>query len=278
MKIGAVFCVYNEEEYLEYAVRSILPAADRVYILLGRQPYNAYNPAARETSQPDGTEPLVDRLGREHPQITVVKGVWDSEVDHRNAGLELCLEDGMEYHWLVDGDEVYREDHLRNIRRTLETIPKVGTFIIKCHIFWRSFSYRIPAQQMSWRPRRIFKMTRHRWLLGVPLPHRLRFVGQNEMNSLGPVYEFPPETALFYHFSYARNARAMQDKFRTFSHAHEISQDWVERVWKRWPQERGMTHIHPVDPPKFPQALHIPPVDLPELMKSHPYYGREIIA
>ena len=277
MTIAAVFCVYNEEEYLEYSVRAILPAVDRVFICLGKVPYNAYNPAAREGSRPDRTEVVVDQLERSNPKIRVLKGTWDSEVDHRNAGLQLCLEEGIDYYWLVDGDEVYRRDHLENIRKGIAGRPGVGTFIVKCHIFWRSFSYRIPAQQMSWRPRRIFKITRFRNTLGIHLPYRCRFIGQNEMNSLGPIYEFPPEEAVFYHFSYARSARAMEDKFRTFSHAHEIRQEWVDQVWKRWPDQRQMTNIHPVDPPKFPQAFHVEAEDFPEILRSHPYYGLDII-
>ncbi len=277
MKITAVFCVYNEKEYLEWAVRGILPAVDRVLLLLGLAPYNAYNPNAREISTPDGTEAIVDALAKTDPKITVVKGVWGSEVEHRNTGMKLCLEDGTDYYWLVDGDEVYREDHLKNIREEIGKQPATGTFIIKCHIFWRSFRYRIPAQEMSWRPRRIFKMTRRRNILGIKFPYDLRFTGQNETNSLGPVYEFPPEKAVFYHLSYARSAAAMKDKFKTFSHAHEIKEDWVSNVWEKWPSDRAMANIHPVDPPKFPRALEQAPNDFPAVMKNHPYYALDII-
>jgi hypothetical protein len=277
VKIAAAFCVYNEEEYLEYAVRAILPWVDRVYLYLGQAPYNAYNPKAREESHPDGTQEIVDALAQADARITAVKGIWASEVDHRNAILEACLKVGMDYYWLVDGDEVYGQDHARNILEEIRRRPEVGTFIVKCHIFWRSFSYRIPAQELAWRPRRIFKLTRHRRILGVPFPHPLRFVGQNEINSLGPVYEISPDRAVFYHFSYARSSKAMGDKFRTFSHAHEIRHEWLEGVWKRWPQERQMTNIHPIDPPKFPKAHLTPPSDLPEILKRHPFYGLDII-
>ena len=277
MKLTAVFCVYNEEEYLEYSLRAILPAVDRAIVMLGLAPYTAYNPQARQVSRPDRTEAILDVLAAKEPRITLVKGVWASEVDHRNAGLDLCLEDGTDYYWLVDGDEVYRQDHLNNIRQVLERRPEVGTFIVKCHIFWRSFSYRVPAEELAWRPRRIFRMSRRRRILGVPFPHRCRFVGQNETNSIGPVYELPPDQALFYHFSYARSSGAMEDKFRTFSHAHEIRPDWIANVWKRWADDRQMANIHPVDPPKFPRAVRREPDDLPAILRDHPYYGLDII-
>lgn len=277
VKITAVFCVYNEEEYLTYAVKAILPAVDEVLICLGLAPYSAYNPQAREISKTDRTEELVDALEKTSPKIKVIKGIWNSEVEHRNAGLQRCLENGSDYYWLIDGDEIYRADHIQNIRQEILKHPKAGTFIIKCHIFWRSFRYRITAQELSWRPRRIFKMTRYRRILGLKFPYPLRFIGQNEMNSVGPVYEISTEQAVFYHFSYARSAQAMEDKFKTFSHAHEIKGDWIQSVWKQWPQNRTMQNIHPIDPPKFPRAIEKTPEDMPQIMQTHPFYALDII-
>ena len=280
MKIAAVFCIYNEEEYLEVAVRAILPGVEQVVICLGLSPYTAYRAeGSLELFPPDGTEKIVDRLALEFQgEIQVIKENWLSQMEHREAGLKRCLDLGMDYFFLVDGDEVYREDHLRKIRKTLAEHPEAGTFIIKCHTFWRSFRYRIPPEILTWRPRRIFKLTRHRRILGIPFPHKLRFKGINDMNSLGKVYEFPPSETAFYHFSYARSPERMREKLATFPHAQEILGGWYDRVWRVWPQQREMENIHPTDPPKFPRAVQLPLDDLPPVMKSHPYYALDIIA
>lgn len=279
MKIAAVFCIYNEEEYLEVAVRAILPGVEQVVICLGLSPYTAYRAeGSLEPFPPDGTEKIVDRLAREFPgKIQVIKENWPSQMEHRDAGLKRCLDLGMDYHFLVDGDEVYREDHLRHIRKTVAEHPEVGTFIIKCHTFWRSFHYRIPPEILTWRPRRLFKLTRHRRILGIPFPHRLRFIGANDLNSIGTLYEFPPGEAAFYHFSYARSANRLREKLATFPHAREILGGWIERIWCTWPHQREMENIHPTDPPKFPKAVQLPLDDLPPVMKSHPYYALDII-
>ena len=278
MKIAAVYCVYNEEEYLAYSVRSVLPALDQVVLCLGSAPYTAYAKEGIDPFPPDGTGKIVDALAREFPRkIQVIQGAWPSQIEHREAGLLRCLETGMDYYFLVDGDEIYRHDHLEKIRRTLQDRPEVGTFILKCHTFWRSFRYRIPPQMLSWRPRRIFKLTRSRRFCGLPFPHRLRFVGINDLNSLGPIHEFSPEEAAFYHFSYARSPARMREKLATFPHAQEILSGWYERVWLAWPSQRQMQNIHPTDPPKFPQAVHQDPSDLPEILRTHPYYSMEII-
>ncbi len=278
MKIAAVYCIYNEEEYIAYSVRSLLPMADRVILCLGNGPYTAYGRISAHDYPPDRTEEIVDQLAEQFPdKLEIIKGSWPSQMEHRDAGLRRCLEEGMDYYFLVDGDEVYRPDHLERIREMLMKRPQVGTFIVKCHTLWRSFRYRIPPQRLSWRPRRIFKLTRVRRLLKVPFPHRLRFQGINDLNSLGPIYEFPPEEAAFYHFSYARSSGRMREKLATFPHAQEILNGWYERVWLKWPNHRQMTNIHPVDPPKFPRVLYQPPDDLPSVMQGHPYHGLDII-
>jgi len=279
LNIAAVYCVYNEEEYIEYSIRSIYEFVDRIYVLLGQGPYSAYNPHARATfSAADRTEAIVRTLADRLPKIQLVNGLWDSELDHRNAGVRLCRKEGIRYYFLVDGDEVYHRDHLKNLQEEIETHPHVGQFIIKCDTFWRSFHYRIPARELSWRPRRIFKLTRHRRLLGIPFPYRLRFKGINDLNSLGSLYEFPPEEAIFYHFSYARSPSRMREKLATFPHAREILNGWYEKVWAAWPGQREMPNIHPTDPPKFPRAVRQPLTDLPAVMRAHPYYGLDVIS
>ena len=280
MRIAAVYCIYNEEEYIEASIRSIADFVERIYVLLGEQPYSAYNDQARQQfSRADATESIVRRLAGELPKITLIKGVWDAEVEHRNAGLRRCLKDRFDYYFLVDGDEVYRRDHLAHLREEILAHPEVGQFIIKCDIFWRSFRYRIPAREMPWMPRRLFKLTR--WsALGksrIPLPLACRFTGNNKTNSWGTVYHLDPERIIFYHFSFARLPEKMHEKLLTYSHAHEVPADWYERVWRRWPHARAMTNLNPVDPPKFPRVVEQDPSDLPEVMTSHPYYGKEII-
>ena len=281
MTIAAVYCIYNEEEYIEYSIRSIVEFVDRIYVLLGAAPYSAYNAAARaQFRTADQTEAIVRALARRLPAITLITGVWDSEREHRNAGLRQCFADGHGYYFLVDGDEVYRQDHLANLREEIASHPTVGQFIIKCDLFWRSFRYRIPAQDLAWMPRRVFKLTRWSTVgkAGLPLPIRCRFTGNNKTNSVGAVRHLDPARVLFYHFSFARRPDKMREKLLTYSHAHEVLNGWFERVWLRWPQQRDMRDLNPVDPPKLPQAVYRDPSDLPEVLRSHPYYTQEIIA
>ena len=277
MKIAAVYSVFNEEEYLEYSVRSIRNHVDGILINVTRQPWQRGNAPAPSSYRHDRTEEIVKALAKEDSNITYQVGAWPTEVAQRQAGMEYCLAGDSDYYFLVDGDEGYRPDHLRALRDEIEAHPEVGTFQIKCAIFWRSFGYRIPAEAMKWTPWRVFKISRHRSFLGLPLPYTTRFIGDNRTNSLGCCHLIPPQRCFFYHFSYARSEEKMHQKITTFSVADQVMRGWYERVWLPWPSQRQMRNIHPMVPEEFPEAFRIEPTDLPEVMRTHPYASLDVI-
>ena len=278
MKIAACYTIYNEEEYLAYSMRSIYDDVDKIIICLGLAPWSAYNPSVRTTfRQRDRTEAIVDHLAQGDDKVLVKKGVWDSEVAQRNAAMQACVDEGIEYYFLVDGDEVYRRDHLQAIREEIERHPEVGTFQIKCTVLWRSFRYRIPYGCVKWTPWRIFKITRSRSVLGLTVPYRCRFIGPNRTNSVGPRYLIPPERALFYHFGYARSTDRMRLRLAASEQQRHFTDGWFDAVWMHWPQERSMKNLSPLDPGSLPEALCVDPSDLPEVMRTHPYWDMDII-
>jgi len=277
MKIAAVYSVYNEEEYIAYSIRSVRDHVDQVVVNVNRQPWNRSGSLQPAPFPPDRTEDVVRALARQDPNVVVQTGTWATEVAHRQAGMAYCLEHGFDYYFLVDGDEVYRPDHLDALLDEIRRHPSVGTFHIKCVIFWRSFAYRIPPDVMKWTPWRVFKIHRTRRILGLPFPHETRFVGDNKTNSPGPRHLVPPERCVFYHFSYARSEAKMRQKISTFSVADQVHDGWFERVWLAWPSQREMRNIHPMVPEEFPTAHRVEPSDLPEVMTTHPYANVEII-
>ena len=278
VKIAASYSIYNEEEYIAYSIRSVYDFVDRIIICLGMAPWSAYNPQARTAfGRRDRTEEIVDALAKDDPKILVIKDVWDSEVAQRQTAMDSCLNAGMDYYFLVDGDEFYRRDHLQFIRDEVEAHPEVGTFHIKCAVPWRSFRYRIPYWGVKWIPWRLFKITRSRTFLGLTLPYHCRFIGPNRTNSLGPRYLIPPHQAIFYHLGYARSTERMRLKLAASEGQRHFVDGWLERVWLAWPANRSMKNLQPIDPEGLPEALPVDPGDLPEVLRSHPYWNLEII-
>ncbi|MBI3319470.1 MAG: glycosyltransferase family 2 protein [Candidatus Omnitrophica bacterium] len=279
MKIAAVYCVYNEEEYLEYSLRSIYPFVEKIVILLGMAPWTANNPSARNMFvQRDRTEAIVDRLAQGDPKFVIRKGLWDSDVEQREVGMQYCVEQGMDYYFLVDGDEIYREDHLQAIRDEIEQHPEVGTFHIKCTVLWRSFQYRIPYWGVQWIPWRIFQVTRFRRVMGLRIPYQCRFIGPEKTNSLGPRRLIPPHKAIFYHLGYARSEQRMRLKIATGNDQDRYIKGWFDTVWLAWPNHRSMKNLQQLYPEGLPEALYVEPSDLPQVLRDHPYWGRDIIS
>lgn len=277
MKIAAVYSVFNEEEYLVYSIRSVRAHVDWVIVNVNQRPWSRNGAASGRSYALDRTEAIVRDLAKTDPNIILRSGQCANEVAHRQAGMEQCWALGADYYFLVDGDEVYRPDHLQALREEIQTHPEVGTFYIKCHIFWRSFRYRIPAEVMRWTPWRVFKIDRLRRWGPIRWPYRTRFIGDNKTNSLGPRYLIPPSRCVFYHFSYARSEEKMRQKITTFSVADQVKTDWFDRVWLAWPSQRQMRNIHPMVPEEFPIAQPVDPVDLPDVMTTHPYHAVEMI-
>ena len=118
--IAACYSIYNEEEFIAYSIRSIYDWVDKIIICLGLAPWSAYNPAVRtQFKDRDRTEAILDGLVKGDEKFIVHKGVWDSEVAQRQMAMESCVQAGMDYYFLVDGDEVYRPDHLQLIREEI---------------------------------------------------------------------------------------------------------------------------------------------------------------
>lgn len=277
MKIAAVYSVFNEEEYLDCSIRSVRNHVDQVVVNVNQQPWDRTGSRPQGQFPCDRTEEIVRELARHDPRVVVRTGRWTTEVEHRQAGMAYCLDHGFDYYFLVDGDEVYRPEHLEALLEEIRRHPQVGTFQIKCIIFWRGFAYRIPPQAMTWTPWRVFRIDRRRRFLGLSVPYQTAFIGDNKTNSLGPRYLVPQEWCVFYHFSYARSEEKMRQKLATFSVANQVRNGWLERVWLRWPSQREMRNIHPMVPEEFPQASWVGTDDLPEVMRTHPYFPLDII-
>ena len=278
MKIAAVYSIFNEEDYIEYSIKSIYNWVDKIVVMLAAAPWDAYGSEANMYySKSDSTEKIIASLAKTHDKIFVIKGVWHSEIDQREAGMSYLRGMDIDYYFLIDGDEVYRKDHLDNIRDEIESHPAVGTFQIKCSTFWRSFNYRIPYNTMPWTPWRIFKITRYRRVFGLKIPFTCRMVGCNKANSLGPIYLIPPEKAIFYHFGYARTEERMKLKIAASPCRRKFIENWFEDVYLKWPDNREMRNLQPLDSDGLPYAMRMDTSDFPDVLKGHPYFNLDII-
>ncbi len=180
----------------------------------------------------------------------VIYGDWDNETDHRRAAYRAVLEQGFEYVLIPDGDEVIEPGLLQ----TLVHIAKTGIAErVHAHMdtYWKSARYVIrPREQLA--PAILIK-------LGVVKHDYIRDFEGGRGLVLGP------EHGVIHHLSYAGPDERIQRKISTWSHRHELVQDWYRNVWLVWDREPTMRDLHPTHPQAYGIAERI---QIPEVLEG----------
>lgn len=115
--------VYNEADFVEYAIRSCLPYVDHLVIVEG-----AYQETIKLGASPrstDGTREKILNLVTGDPRVSYFELNGNSDKDQRNLGLNAIKElnpDG----WclIIDGDEVYDVDALKMVKIAMNNMEK----------------------------------------------------------------------------------------------------------------------------------------------------------
>lgn len=117
---------YNEAEYIEYSVRSVIDHVDHMVVIEG---------AFKETVESggflrsdDGTIEILNKLEKEFDNLTVFQTPKPmDQIAHRNASFAiigykcpLAMIHGF-WLWLIDADEVYDEENIGKLKGILET-------------------------------------------------------------------------------------------------------------------------------------------------------------
>lgn len=120
MRLSALMCVYNEAEYVDFAIRSCLDYIDDLIIVEG-----AYKETIALGKSPRSDDGTLDILSKylTHPKVRFLQANEESDAQQRNVGLEEIKKvnkDG----WLIiiDGDEVYDPSMFKIIRSQLNAL------------------------------------------------------------------------------------------------------------------------------------------------------------
>ena len=109
--IAAFYCVYDDDEWLPYSVTSIYDAVDKIYFLVNDRPWNG--PATGN----ERTLSCIRSQSDSDAKIQVVRGDWATEVEQRNFAMALITNDGFDYGFIIDADEIYETGALTNCAR-----------------------------------------------------------------------------------------------------------------------------------------------------------------
>ena len=261
MSFGAVYCLYDDHEYLDISVFPVSLYLDKVLFLISDVPWNG---AVSDNSE---TINRVKSLCEQNSKFEFRTGHWTNEVDQRNFGLSVMLRAGIDYSFVIDSDEVYAEEDFVRILQYIEANSQIDAFHLEWNTYWKKSYYRI-------QPRENFKP-----LVAVRNSHFLFTFIRGGITSVLRTKDsvikstgayngvlIPPQMGICHHLSYARSDSYMLRKLETNSHHSEFIPNWYETVWQSWsPQLRN---LHPVTPAQYGIAVKSNFTRLPNQLKS----------
>lgn len=239
MIVGYTMLHYGKD-YLAYALRSLAPYVDRHVVIYSEQPTFGSHTVLPCPDTRDELKTIALEVMRE-------KLVWVEGMP-QNYESVMTIFPSAELVFEVDADEVWTPKLIAGaIRAKKNNTLTSGKWRVSMAHFWRSFNYL--CCDASW-------------------PVRLYIPGNDETKT-GRIWD-----DVIYHFGYARSLSDMQYKIETSAHRGEWRPGWWGNVFTRFPER--LTDLHPV----VNDMWNAEPYDktcLPDFMREHPYYTKEVI-
>lgn len=246
---GAVYCVYDDETWLRESVASVYDACNVIYFLADDQPWHG------EPTDNSGTLACIGGLPDPDKKIRVVRDSWQGETNQRNAGLDILKDEGINYCFVVDADEIYDPQALRQMMLYADQHESVACWHMTWDTYWKSHEYVISPRE-PFKPVVFVKVGEARF-------DQYRSVSSDSHGFI------PPEVGYCHHMSYARSDDQILQKISTFSHATEVQQDWFQNVWMKWRPYDNKINLHPTHPSAYERAVRQPLISLPPILRDY---------
>jgi hypothetical protein len=254
MKIHSLTILHYGKDYLSYALRSVYDSVNQLHIFYTPTPSHGH-----QTNIPpiETKEELMQAAYAYDPDNKIkwydMLGVVD-EGTQRDLALKTAEAAGAELVLVVDYDEIWPQSTLNNIFLDNWNKAKHRNYLINMVHFWRSFSW--ACYDNGW-------------------PVRIIMPSNEDIGD----YYIPISRGKICHFGYATTDKVMNYKWQIHGHKNELRPNWFSTYWSAWPP---VENCHPTngrneqDEP-FWKPEPFGKEQLPEFMKSHPFYNLEKI-
>ena len=246
MKFGAVYCLYDDHEFLEISLESVVNSLDKVLFLVSDVPW--FGPISDNSC----TIQKIKDLCSKNKKLELIQGHWINEAEQRNFGLSKFFSENIDYCFIVDSDEVYHKKQFEDIKTYITQHPNITAFHIHWNTYW-SKKYYVISPRENFNPLVAVKVESFLFTdmrLGITSIQRANsFV----FNSKQETYNGVILPNFCFHLSYSRTDEKIKRKIETFSHANQINKNWFEEVWKKWTPDSK--NLHPITPHQYEQAI-----------------------
>ena len=233
-----ILCLHDDWWFVRKSIEAASPFGP-VLAIISRKAWN-------------GTDGDWEKTAREAELAgaEVVLGDWINESEHRRQALEIGIQRGYIYALIPDGDEVVEPKLLDTLIKLADTgvAERVYAYM---DTYWKSARYVIrPREQLA--PAILLNIQ------AVTHVYIRDYQG-------GRAITLGAEHGIIHHLSYAGPDERILRKISTWSHKHELVQDWYRKVWLEWDHDKLMRDLHPT----HPQAYGITErIDIPEILEG----------
>lgn len=249
MKFGAIYCLYDDHEYLEVSLESIQHQLDKILFLISNVPWNGGIVDNTSTVQ------KVKHLCEKNENFQLIEGHWTNEIDQRNFGLKCFFEENIDYCFVIDSDEIYHDYDFKNIKQFILHNPSIAAFHLEWNTYWTKQYYVISPREY-YKPLIAVKVDSFKFVTvrhGVTSIQRAgKFIFESKQTKYNGIL-IPKQVAICFHLSYARTDEFIKRKLQTNSHAKEFLPNWYKTVWCNW-KPRNI-NLHPVTPAQYEKAI-----------------------
>ena len=241
MRISFIMIVLNGMPFIKAVLESIYKAAYEIIIIEGAVEKCKFA-ANLDGSSKDGTVEFIKAFPDPQFKIKFVQGQWAEKCEMQNKALQSCSGD---YVWLVDSDEVYKENDVDTIIKMLEedsTIIQVNMPILH---FWKGFDYIIHSEILSnVETHRIFRLDRNCFFT-THRPPTLFCEHYNEVTAKVNVLKtsiLRKAGIYLYHYSYILNEQVKQkiELYKRYGWGKVWGldlDDWYSNCFIKWTPE-----------------------------------------
>lgn len=259
LKVAACYVLFNEEDYIKQSIDSIYNWTDKIYLLLGK-PFDNIDFTTDETEDIISNYPDPDR------KMMIFMADIKDETLCKNILLDMCRKDGMDYCWIVDGDEVYNEFGLRVMFYYLEK-NKPDAIRGWAREYWRSLHHTVGVSEHFI----MFRVFDGFWI-------RIRCPGIN----IKEVDCVKKDIILFHHYGMARTPERIRLKYTSTQNRVAKGQKfdfekWFNEKFLAWEENRNISNLQPFKGELWKKTSKVEEKDIPESMKSHKWYNVDCI-
>lgn len=271
--LSFVTIVLNGMPFIEPCLKAIYNSAHEI-IIIEESVTNCLFAANPDGSSIDGTVEFIKSFPDPENKIRLIQGIWPEKCEMQNKALEYVTGD---YVWLVDSDEIYKQDDIERIRQILAADPSISQINFIPDNFWKGFDHIFVSPQFFAPPhhyRRLFKFVpgayfkTHRpptlvWPEANKSTEQMKLIDGTTTREMG-IYP--------YHYSYVFESQVEQkiELYRRYGWGDGWGVDlerWYREFFQRWTPENGqdLERLYPIwtgDPDSYsvPFTGHHPEV------------------